>query len=220
MNKAISNVRKNLKRNWSGQVKRVAPGLVLVGLMLILLTACGEVTTPTIPSIINATPTPALVRTTVASPPTVPTTTVPPQTTTAATAIPDPTIVETPRSSAAQDAQQAEMVIKSYFTAINDRNYQTAFTLLSDRYRQQVNSQADFAKGLSGALASVEVTNLDQASVVGSGEKWLVYKVQLLVKVGANPSNYNNGTNLEWIKLVKPGQVWQLDDFATSPLDK
>lgn len=124
----------------------------------------------------------------------------------------------TPRSSAGQDAREAEAVITGFFESIDSQNYQAAFKVLSNRYRQEVNGPDEFAATYKGAIKSIKVTGSTQEDVVGIGENHLIYKIQLQVQVGQSPSNFNNGINVEWIKLVKPGQEWQIDQIASSPI--
>lgn len=180
--------------------------LSLLALAATMLAACGEIS-PTAAPVSTAIPATSVPTATPSQP----------QPTATTTAAPTSTPGTMPRSSAAQDAQQAETVINRYFAALNTGDYQTAYDLLSARYREELKSAADFAKTYNDTLKAVSVNDLSQENVTGSGENWLVYRVNLQIQAGPTPSNFNNGPNLEWVKLVKSGQDWQLDQFATSP---
>lgn len=121
------------------------------------------------------------------------------------------------RSNPAQANQQCQASLTNFFKALSDKNYSSAYSLLSYNLQKQEHNATEYGERQRQSLASLkDFTILDGPQTIPDGTQ--VYKISLNAEPGTLPGNWQSGTNIRWIALIKENGVWHISQIATSPL--
>ncbi len=108
----------------------------------------------------------------------------------------------------------AERVVLEYFGALG-RNQPAAARAHLAPDAQARQSEADLANA-AAAVRAISVTNLQGLSATPQRR---VYRVTLLVTPNPDkPSNWNPGSNTQWVVVVRAAPGWRIAELSSSPI--
>lgn len=121
------------------------------------------------------------------------------------------------RINQAQTNQQCQASLNTFFKALGDKNYNTAYSLLSYNLQKQERTAIEYGEHQQLSLSNLkDFTVIEGPETITDGHQ--VYKVSLDIEPGTQPGDWQPGTNIRWVALVKENGVWHISQIATSPL--
>jgi hypothetical protein len=129
-----------------------------------------------------------------------------------AASAPPPAQASTPASVPALDEEIARGVLQRYYAAVNARDYQAAYSLVSSKWQQR-QSYADFAAGYSG-LRHDDLDILGAAAATQSSASGFVLSVDVTAETTLGRSQRFNGL---YFVVLEDGQP-KLDSGRLTPV--
>jgi hypothetical protein len=110
--------------------------------------------------------------------------------------------------------QAATELVTAYWEQIGRGSYEGAYGLLARAYQAQV-SLDEFRAALQGTVAGAGNVRVVKTSRFADGA--LQLQVDVTITPGSRPSNFNNGVNTRFMRLVQENGSWRIAAIATAP---